>query len=633
MSRREIIFKALSWSYKEDEEEGQLYIYVGGLTKDEKSVQCTIINFKPFVYLELPTRITWRKGNCKEVFLYFQKYFAPNGPLDFSMEQKYSLYQKKLTNTLKMTFPTHRASQNFASRCRSAKSGFHIPEVGDIKPGEFLVDESNIDPILKYTALRELKLAGYIKAIETIRDEDEGMEAEERKYSSADIDFYADWADLSDYILPPGEVWTCKPKDLCFDLECTSVNHNSKIPDPKIKGNYIFQIGNIVKRGDKILRNVLLTLYDPLDIEGLEIIKCKTERDLLLAWINLVATENPDILSGYNILEFDMNYIIERCIICEIEEIKISRLLKEPCEIKKVSWKSSAYGEQEYKYLAPTGTSIVDIIMEIKRNYKLPSNSLNVAGKKFLNESKDDVTPRQLFMLVDMTNKLLPIARKFPKGKISKEERIKFKKQIQYLLPLRRSHGVVKELRTELLKATTGEEFVRLIRKLLTVTGKYCMQDVSLTARLGDKLNIIVTMEEMANIMCVPMSYLHTRGQQIKVVAQIYRNTSHNGFIIPYRGKDEKEEPYEGATVFKAVPGLYKNVFCEDFESLYPSILINFNICYTTYISEGDTSVSDEECHCIKVSSHKKCEHDTRKHKGKIKKGRYNVFRTCLSFS
>ena len=48
------------------------------------------------------------------------------------------------------------------------------------------------------------------------------------------------------------------------------------------------------------------------DIDGVEIIKCDDERDLLLKWKNLIFEKNPDILTGYNIFGFDFDYICER---------------------------------------------------------------------------------------------------------------------------------------------------------------------------------------------------------------------------------------------------------------------------------------------------------------------------------
>ena len=145
----------------------------------------------------------------------------------------------------------------------------------------------------------------------------------------------------------------------------------------------------------------------------------------------------------------------------------------------------------------------------------------------------------------------------------------------------------------------------------------YCIQDTVLPIDISEKLNLTTSMAEMSNCMNVPMSYLHTRGQQIKVLAQVYRETIFNDIIIPYRAKsDEPTQKYEGAIVIEANPGDYDNVLCFDFESLYPTTMIAFNICYTTLLMDDDPT-PDSECHVLDFKSHKGCIHDELKRKVK----------------
>ena len=51
----------------------------------------------------------------------------------------------------------------------------------------------------------------------------------------------------------------------------------------------------------------------------------------------------------------------------------------------------------------------------------------------------------------------------------------------------------------------------------------YCMKDAILPLRLLDKLMCLINYMEMARVTGVPLSYLLTRGQQIKVVSQLLR--------------------------------------------------------------------------------------------------------------
>lgn len=116
---------------------------------------------------------------------------------------------------------------------------------------------------------------------------------------------------------------------------------------------------------------------------------------------------------------------------------------------------------------------------------------------------------------------------------------------------------------------------------------------------------------EMARVTGVPFNYLLARGQQIKVVSQLYRKAFEQGFVIPainsqgrvttYCAKKRRrnyvsdklftlllgmDDQYEGATVIEPRRGYYDvPIATLDFASLYPSIMMAHNLCYTTLLS------------------------------------------------
>jgi len=47
-------------------------------------------------------------------------------------------------------------------------------------------------------------------------------------------------------------------------------------------------------------------------VVGSDVIVCKTEQELLERWAEFVRTSDPDILTGYNINNFDLPYLINR---------------------------------------------------------------------------------------------------------------------------------------------------------------------------------------------------------------------------------------------------------------------------------------------------------------------------------
>ena len=612
---RSVRFKAGYWSFEETEE-NELIIHVSGLTKDQKTVHVVIEDFTPFVYLELPKRIEWNASKCRCVFEHFQDILKSNGPLSFKPQIKENLYYRKKMRVMLLTFPTIKACKIFAKKCTFQKSTV-ISQIGTFRGGEFQVHEQNIDPIIKFTADRGIRLADWIVAKERIPEGEVGLTVEERKFTSADIDLHCFWKDLRSF--KPKKLIFVQPKYCSFDIECYSRNHNSKLPEPEIRENVVFQIAMIfgyLGNHTAKKRKVLLSLHNPHEIEDVEVIRAKSERDLLLKFTAFIKEENPDIFIGYNIMKFDWNYMIKRA-----EKkgfyprfMELSRIMGRRAENKEANWSSAAYGEQKFCYPDAHGRTNVDVLLEVERNYKLNKYSLNRVSEYFLKECKDDITPVELFMLYQITDEILP---RIKGGIVTGDFLKEIKKRVGEIFFVRKIHGVVKVLWKKLLRSTT-KNVESLIREGLTLTGKYCVQDTVLPIRLTEKLNLWTTMEEMSNVMHVPVSYLHTRGQQIKVLAQVYREASKKNMIIPNNNKKKDETKYQGAIVIEAHPGDYDNVGTLDFASLYPTVMISFNICYTT-ILEDDDPTPDEECHVLEWSDHVRCPHDSQKRKKKNK--------------
>jgi DNA polymerase elongation subunit (family B) len=613
-SPREIVFKATSWNIEDDKENITLKIHIGGVTRANESVHVIVEGFTPFIYLELPSKVVWNKSKCQSVFEWLKWSMKENAPIKFSTSAKYRLHYNQHVNTMCLYLPNHFSGLMVAKRINESRSKIIIEGVGSFNPGEFIVHEANLDPINKFTAVRKIKLAGWVKVKETIPEDLKGLSPIDRKYSYDDIDCYASFVDVEPF--EPPEIWITKQKYLSFDIECYSENHNSKLPDPEARGNKVFSIGSVYGRfGDKNLDKYLFTLGNPHDIEGATVIRCKTESELLLKWVDQILEENPDYFIGYNIMKFDWNYLIKRSDILGIfpQFSKISKIIGQRSVVKEVSWGSSAYGQQIFRYFESVGRTNLDVLIEIERNYKFPKYSLDYVSGEFLKESKDDVTPRQLFMLVKLYDDLYDVIVKAKEKKLkyAGKRKVLIQKRIRDTLILRFCSGEALEMRKKMLKARTFTSLINEVRNTLTTTGRYNIQDCILPIKLCEKLNLQISMEETSNTVHVPMSYLHTRGQGIKVLSQVYRETIFNNYIIPYQRRinDDEKKRYVGAIVAEANPGYYENVACFDFASLYPSSMIALNICYTTLLKNDDPT-PDDQCHVLEWEDHQGCEHD-----------------------
>lgn len=624
MAPRKIVFKANNWEMAREEEDEEQF-YVTGLTKDDKSVMVKVLGFTPFVNVELPPKVT-QKGQVAMLFEFIKEKFAkiedtqPDShvkpPVSFKFGNKYNLYHKKPGRYMTIVFPTQ-------ASCRRLQYFFgnkqDIPGVGSFEKNAFKVHEQNIDQIIKFTATRDLKLGSWIEATEYISEEDEELTPDERRFSRADIDMCAQYTDLKSATVP--DSIHPRAKIASFDLECYSVNPNSKLPDPTIKGNEVFQISVILARDgdpeDK-WKNHLLTIRKGADIKIPNALchHFKTEKQLLIGFTKFIKKENPDIMIGYNILKFDWDYLIQRANLLGIylKFAKLGRLKGQLANNVKKKWTSSAYGDQVFEFLECQGRLNIDVLPEVERNHKLDQYSLDFVSEKFLEEHKRPVSAKQLFKLY----KFAGLTENYHNYKITPDFLRDIKKIAEYVFD--DEEGITKEYAEEVQNATQ-KSIKRTLRKTLEIIGDYCIYDSVLVMKLIFKMNILFNLEQMANIFCVPISYLQTRGQQVKVLAQVYRYTLYNNIIIPFKGyTDQDEEKYEGAMVVDAVPGFWKDVATLDFASLYPTVMISNNIDYTTYVDPTNDNVPDEECNVIEFESHRGCKHDTQERKTKVAK-------------
>ena len=597
-----LCFKAISWSYEDifSSDRDKMYIYICGLSMDLQSVFVKVKNFTPFAHLELPESGPiggWSDETVSLLFDYFsENVWKKNTPKKWSYAPRFFLQHKKPVKTVLIPFVTNIGMKSFAKKCR--ENVFSHPKLGCFPKGSFKIHESNIDPILKFTTIKNIDLAGWISV----------PLLECHRSTCCDYETLVDWNDVK--MVEKKELVRINPKYLSFDIECHSKNPNAKNPNPKIRENEIFQISVLVGILNKpeTLKRFLVSRGRP-QIKHVTVYHLDEEKDILLKFRDLVVEHDPDIFVGYNIIKFDWNYMLARAKMLQILEefCKMSRISDKICKISKKEWTSSAYGLQKFKTLDCVGRIDVDLMLEIERNYRLASQKLDYVAEYFLKEHKKDITPRQLFMLFDITNQILPL---FP----TTTSTLVIKNKMISILIESRCTGEVHDYRVNVINATDRQTLEELAVNAMKLTGKYCVHDSWLPIRLMETLNLWDSMEAMANVTKVPLSFLHTRGQGIKTIAQLLRETKKERIVIPHI--ENTSEKYQGAIVLKAVPGCYDDVMLLDFQSLYPSMIIAYNICYTTFCK--NPTAPDSEYHVLTFSEHNGCEHDILKRKEKV---------------
>ncbi|KAM0683322.1 DNA-directed DNA polymerase delta [Mitosporidium daphniae] len=311
---------------------------------------------------------------------------------------------------------------------------------------------------------------------------------------------------------------------LSFDIECAG--RKGIFPEPHIDA--VIQIGNVFSvHGEGMPRvSVIFTLNTCSQIAGAEVLSFANEADMLAAWSQFVRTLDPDIITGYNINNFDLNYLLDRAhTLRETSFPFLGRIPALRTKSRDSIFSSKAYGTRESKEISIDGRVILDMIQVIQRDYKLRSYSLNSVCAHFLGEQKEDV-----------------------------------------------HHSIITDLQN-------GNSETR--RRLAV----YCLKDALLPQRLIDRLMSLVNYIEMARVTGIPFNFILQRGQQIRVISQLYRKASEEGYVVPALRTEGSDEQYEGATVIEPIKGYYDiPIATLDFASLYPSIMMAHNLCYTTLL-------------------------------------------------
>jgi DNA polymerase elongation subunit (family B) len=366
--------------------------------------------------------------------------------------------------------------------------------------------EANIDPLLRFMHRTGIRSTGWAELDETLCEQ-------ALMSSSSDFDFFVnDWKTLKSI---PDRDDMAPFRISSVDIECYS--QSGQFPDSLKPTDVCFQIAVTTKcRGEYIDRRVF----------GVKT-EFGTEREMLDAFVKHLRHINPDVITGWNIFGFDLEYIYNRMLLSGCTDFVLGRLDDEDCELTVKNLSSNALGNNTLKMVKMTGRYVFDMYQEIKREHKFESYSLNNVSKILLGDQKLDMPVREIFS-------------RFASGQ--------------------------------------GLEEV----------AEYCVKDTELPHAISEKLSLFQNLVEMAKACWVPLNFLSERGQQIKVFSQMAHAARELGFMIPtIRNRNEESSGYQGATVLEAQTGAYyEPITALDFASLYPSIMCAHNLCYSTLVMD-----------------------------------------------
>lgn len=409
---------------------------------------------------------------------------------------------------------------------------------------------------------------------------------------------------LIDYLVPYDPAMKTLDRGKRMKKNISKINDVLNNYFPPLNGDKTIQIGcSFIRYGETTpYRNVMLTLKSCEDIENTEVKCFHTEETLLLEFQKLIYTEDPDIITGYNIMGFDTPWLMKRAEELDILEefSKLSKLKNHSCFLKERQEKSAVGQLVKVEFVDMPGRIQLDILKLVQKGYNLNSykldnvsahfirgNVMNVAYKKDKTYIKTDnsrglnIGNYIVFIEQDgyLENKYMD-GKKFEimdivEGELVIDDRLNMRENKKFIWCLGKDDVSPQDI-FRLQKGDSRDRYI---------IAKYCMMDVILCIELLLKLELITNYIGMANVCLIPLNWSIHRGQGVKLLSLVTEILRKEDYLLPYLYKSLfSKESYEGAIVLPPNPGIYLDdpVAVLDYASLYPSSMIMGNLSHET---------------------------------------------------
>jgi len=153
-------------------------------------------------------------------------------------------------------------------------------------------------------------------------------------------------------------------------------------PEPEV--DPVIQIANMVglPGADRpFIRNVF-TLGTCAAIAGSHVMAFKKESELLEAWAEFVRASDCDMITGYNIMDFDFPYLMDRAKHLKCTKFPyLGRLKGQLSKLTEQKFTSKAFGSRVSLDLNIEGRLKFDMLSILRRDYKLRSYTLNAVWR------------------------------------------------------------------------------------------------------------------------------------------------------------------------------------------------------------------------------------------------------------
>ena len=617
-------------------EKNTMVIHLFGTTAEGKSVRANVYGFQPYFFVRLPDKklSTARTFNkrlheeldhkkipkkcvsveiCQKKLLYG---YTGNSTFPFAIIKMTSL---AVLSRVRSCFIKYETSE-FCFRLDDqwveqepammewhegpAKGRDCFPEIRYVKrfgkTAPLEIYDSNLDPMLRFFHVQNIQPCGWV----SINGDLEGNDQIDCRW---------------DEVVPTKGPVPCAPFLLAiWDIECYSVTGDFPVAK---KGDPIIQIGVVLVRAGSPTEKHIFVRGTCDEVPGAIVHSKLTEKEMLIDWAAHMDEWNADMLIGYNTFGFDERYVWERA-----QELKIhtraefqalSRLADIGKEVKldEKRLSSSALGDNFLFTWSTHGRVQIDLYHYIKRSFNLASYKLDSVCQHFMSgkmtgidttsepgkwilhtKSTGDIIAGRYIVLLDETGDVA----------VDKLKVVEIRKGSAIIVDAvydDDAANMADAIKWAVVKDDVSPaDIFRLDRGTSADRARiaaYCVQDCDLTYELYKKLDVFNNAMAMANTCPVPVAYIFTRGQGVKIESLIFKECLESGQVIKlmpsnYGGTTQQEESYEGAIVLDPKPGFYfeSPVGVADFASLYPSTIESENISHDSlvWVKDYDTS-------------------------------------------
>lgn len=318
--------------------------------------------------------------------------------------------------------------------------------------------------------------------------------------------------DLGSCIRVQGEVVESEYRtDLTIEM---SSSENIEPFDPGLK-ILSFDIENSIKH--EFLYTICTSVCDKDGVRDCES-AVGTENEIISRFTEIILREDPDVITGYNIDNYDIRKIVERAKANRMQDMLTwGRDLSTPRLISDRIWRVK-------------GRLVVDAWWAAKRELRPKQETLNAVSMQVLGEQKLDVDPKFI-----------------------------------------------------------DDEWASDRDKVI----KYCFKDAELALRILLAVGTVRKGMDLAAVSKLPVEDVLTSGTSTLVDSILIRAADREKIGVPANGRMTHTDQIEGGYVHTMNPGLYHWVCVLDFKSMYPSLIIAKNICFTTLSQDGEISSPD----------------------------------------